>query len=78
MAKARAHYPVTIYGLALLCALGLAAVALGIADGGVLVAAGVTAISVSLGRLHVILDSPPSPRRSPATSAPTRAKEPPP
>jgi len=56
MAKARTNYPVTIYGLTLLCALGLASIALGIADGGVLIAAGVTAISVSLIRLHVILD----------------------
>jgi hypothetical protein len=56
MVKPRAYYPVTIYGLTLLCALGLASVALGIADGWVLIAAGVTAISVSLVRLHVILD----------------------
>jgi hypothetical protein len=56
MAKTRTHYPVTIYGLTLVCALGLASVALGIADSWVLIAAGVTAISVSLVRLHVILD----------------------
>jgi hypothetical protein len=55
-AKTRTHYPVTIYGLTLVCALGLASVALGIADGWVLIAAGVTAISVSLVRLHAILD----------------------
>jgi hypothetical protein len=56
VAKTRTYYPVTIYGLTLICALGLASVALGIADGWVLIAAGVTAISVSLARLHVILD----------------------
>jgi hypothetical protein len=33
MAKARRHYPVAIYVLTLVCALGLAAVAVGIADG---------------------------------------------
>lgn len=56
MAKTRTHYPVTSHGLTLVCALGLASVALGIADGWALIAAGVTAISVSLVRLHVILD----------------------
>jgi hypothetical protein len=56
VARTRTHYPVTIYGLTLVCALGLASVALGIADGWVLIAAGVTAVSVSLVRLHVILD----------------------
>ena len=50
-AKTRTHYPVTIYGLTLVCALGLASVALGIADGWVLIATGVTALSVPLVRL---------------------------
>jgi hypothetical protein len=56
MAKPRAHYPAAIYGLTVVCALGLACVALGIVDGWLLIAAGVTAIAVSLVRLHVILD----------------------
>ena len=56
MSKTRRHYPLTIYVLTLLCALGLASVALGIADGWVLIAAGGAAITVSLVRLHVILD----------------------
>lgn len=56
MVKVRTHYSVTIYGLTLVCALGLASVALGVADGWVLIAAGVMAISVSQVRLHVILD----------------------
>lgn len=56
MVKVRTHYPVAIYGLTLLCALGVASVALGIVDGWILIAAGVTAISVSLVRLHLILD----------------------
>ena len=56
MAKERYHYPVTIYVLTVLCALGLACVALGIADGWVLIAAGETVIMASLVRLHVILD----------------------
>ena len=55
MAKQRPHYPFTIYVLAVLCALGLASVAIGIADGWVLIGAGVAAMSVSLARLHVIL-----------------------
>lgn len=56
MAKERSHYPVAIYVLTVLCALGLASVAVGIADGWVLIAAGATAITASLARLHVILD----------------------
>jgi hypothetical protein len=56
MTKTRSHYPITIYALTVICALGLASVALGNADGWVLIAGGVTAISVSLARLHVILD----------------------
>lgn len=56
MAKDRYHYPVTVYVLTVLCAVGLACVALGIADGWVLIAAGATVIVVSLVRLHVILD----------------------
>jgi len=56
MAKERYHYPVMIYVLTVLCALGLACVALGIADGWVLIAAGATVIIASLVRLHVILD----------------------
>lgn len=56
MAKTRRHYPVTIYALALVCTAGLASIALGVADGWGLIAAGVTAVSVSLARLHVILD----------------------
>jgi len=56
MTKTRSHYPITIYALTVICALGLASVALGIADGWVLIAGGVTAISASLARLHVILD----------------------
>ena len=56
MVKVRTHYPVVIYGLTLVCALGLASLALGIADGWVLIAAGMTAISVSLVGLHLILD----------------------
>lgn len=56
MAKERYHYPVTVYVLTVLCALGLTCVALGIADGWVLIAAGATVIMASLVRLHVILD----------------------
>jgi Protein of unknown function (DUF3093) len=56
MAKERRHYPWTIYVLTVLCALGLTSVAIGIADGWVLIAAGGAAIAVSLARLHVILD----------------------
>ena len=56
VATERSHYPVAIYVLTVICALGLACVAVGIADGWVLIAAGVTAISASLARLHVILD----------------------
>jgi hypothetical protein len=55
MAKKRRHYPFTIYVLTVLCALGLASVAIGIADGWILIAAGVAAITVSLARLHLIL-----------------------
>jgi hypothetical protein len=54
--KERRHYPVMVYGLTVVCALGVAAVAVGIADGWVLIAAGVGAITTSLARLHVILD----------------------
>ena len=56
MAKERRHYPLTIYVLTVLCALGLASVAIGIADGWVLIAAGGATIAISLARLHVILD----------------------
>jgi hypothetical protein len=56
MANERYHYPVMVYVLTVLCALGLASVALGIADGWVLVATGATAIIASLVRLHVLLD----------------------
>jgi hypothetical protein len=56
MAKERSHYPVTIYVLTVVCALGLASVAVGIADGWVLTAAGATAIVASLARLHVVLN----------------------
>ncbi len=56
MTKPRNHYPITTYAFAVVCALGLASVAVGIADGWILIAVGVTAISVSLARLHVILD----------------------
>jgi hypothetical protein len=56
MAKERRHYPGTIYVLTVLSGLGLACVAIGIADGWVFIAAGVAAIAVSLVRLHVILD----------------------
>jgi hypothetical protein len=55
MAGPRQHYPVTSYVLVLLCALGLAAVAIGIADGWLLIATGVPALVVSLARLHVTL-----------------------
>ncbi len=55
MARERRHYPVVVYLLTVVCALGLAAVALGIVDGWVPIAAGVAAISVALARLHVIL-----------------------
>jgi hypothetical protein len=54
--RMRRHYPVMPYALTVLCALGLASVALGIVDGWALTAAGVAAITVSLVRLHVILD----------------------
>lgn len=56
MARKRCHYPVAIYVWTVLCALGLASVALGIADGWALIAGGVAAISISLVRLHVILN----------------------
>ena len=56
MANKRRHYPWSIYVLTVVCGLGLACVALGIADGWVLIAAGVAAIAISLVRLHVILD----------------------
>jgi len=52
----RAHYPFRVYAWGALCALGVAAVAIGIADGWLLVALGVVAIVVSLLRLHVTLD----------------------
>jgi heme A synthase len=55
MAKEHSHYPVAIYVLTVVCALGLASVALGIADGWVLIAAGAAAITASLTRLHVVL-----------------------
>ena len=64
MGNERRHYPVSIYALTVLCTLGLAAVALGVADGWALIAAGVTAITVSLARLHVILNR----RRAPGKS----------
>lgn len=56
MAKERSHYPVPIYVLTVICALGLAAVAVGIVDGWILTAAGAMAITASLARLHVVLD----------------------
>jgi hypothetical protein len=56
MATERYHYPVTVYVLTVLCALGLACVALGVADGWVLIAAGAAVIITSLVCLHVILD----------------------
>jgi predicted GH43/DUF377 family glycosyl hydrolase len=56
MAKERSHYPVAIYVLTVVCALGLASVAVGIEDGWVLTAAGATAITAALARLHVVLD----------------------
>jgi hypothetical protein len=56
VAKERYHYPVTVCILTVLCGLGLACVALGIADGWVLIATGATVIIASLVRLHVILD----------------------
>jgi hypothetical protein len=56
MAEERHQYPGTICVLTVLCALGLACVAIGIADGWVFIAVGVAAIAVSLVRLHVILD----------------------
>jgi hypothetical protein len=56
MAKERRHYPWTIYLLTVVCGLGLACVAIGIADGWVFIAAGVAAIAASLVRLHVVLD----------------------
>lgn len=56
MAKERYDYPVAIYVLTVLCALGLACVALAIADGWVLIATGAMVIMASLVRLHVILD----------------------
>jgi hypothetical protein len=55
MAMDRRHYPFAVYVLTVLCALGLASVAMGIADGWVLIAAGVAAIGGSLTRIHVIL-----------------------
>jgi hypothetical protein len=56
VAKERRHYPWTIYLLTVVCGLGLACVAIGIADGWLFIAAGVAAIALSLARLHVILD----------------------
>jgi hypothetical protein len=55
MAKEHSHCPVAIYVLTVVCALGLASVALGIADGWVLIAAGAAAITASLTRLYVVL-----------------------
>jgi hypothetical protein len=56
MAKERSHYPVAIYVLTVVCAPGLASVAVGIADGWVLTASGATAITAALARLHVVPD----------------------
>jgi hypothetical protein len=56
MARERRHYPGTVYVLTVLCGLGLACVAIGIADGWGFIAAGIAAIAVSLVQLHVILD----------------------
>jgi hypothetical protein len=56
MIKERRHYPLRIWVWKVLCALGLAAVAIGIVGGWALIAAGVPAITVSLARLHVALD----------------------
>jgi hypothetical protein len=50
------HYPFAAWVLTVLCALGLASVAVGVVDGWILIGAGVAAITVSLARLHVILD----------------------
>ena len=55
MVKERRHYPFRVYVLTVLCALGLASVATGIADGWVLIAAGGAAVTVSLARLYVVL-----------------------
>jgi hypothetical protein len=55
MAMDRRYYPFAVYVLTVLCALGLASVAMGIADGWVLIAARVAAIGGSLTRIHVIL-----------------------
>jgi hypothetical protein len=55
VSEERRHYPLTTYVLAVLCALGLASVAIGIADGWLLIAAGVASVGASLARLHVIL-----------------------
>jgi hypothetical protein len=55
VSEERRHYPLTTYVLAVLCALGMASVAIGIADGWLLIAAGVAATGASLARLHVIL-----------------------
>jgi hypothetical protein len=63
IAKQRSYYPAGVYALTVLCALGLASVALGVADGWVLIAAGVSAIAVSLVYLHLILE-----RRRPAVA----------
>ena len=54
--QARRHYPLSVYALTVVCGLGLASIALGIADGWVLIAGGVTALTLSLARLHVVLD----------------------
>jgi hypothetical protein len=55
MVTPRRHYTVMTYVLTVLCALGLVSVALGVVEGWALTAAGVVAITVSLARLHVIL-----------------------
>jgi hypothetical protein len=56
MADEKRSYPLQIYVLAGLCGLGLASLAVGVADGWVLIAAGAAAIAISLARLHVMLD----------------------
>jgi hypothetical protein len=55
MVAERRHYPFAVYGWVVLCALGVASIALGIADGWLLVASGSAALGVSLSRLHVLL-----------------------
>ena len=68
MARERRHYPVTIYPLAVLAALGLVSVVVGLADGWVPIAGGVPAVVVSLARLHVILHR----RRAVVAASPPR------